>query len=300
MQHKRTRELMERRLSRGRISSSEAAELREHLAACEECRLAYDRRVEIVRAMTGVTPGEPAGFESRALMDETFARLDAPEATSAVSRRWLPSLRLAGAAALVAVVVLAGWFNRERLFPPGDQRASQVLLSRGGETALPGVGLGVSGVDAEGREYEVVESNGVCLRDALRFYVTSRVPAYRYYFLFGLRPDGEIHWYFPSREEQLSFPFPETFPDEGAIAHKVPYEIELWKKHGRGGHVVVGLFSEDPLELVRVERAVETALGKGDLAPRDGSGIESLSSVLGDGVEPATVVLDIIDCGGAE
>jgi len=296
MQHERTRELMERRLDRGGISAPEAAELREHLAACEQCRVAYDHRVEMVRAMTGVTPGEPAGFESRALMDETFARLDAVEAAPAVSRGWLPSLRLAGATALVAVVVLAGWLNRERLFPPQGQRASQVLLSRGGENPLPDVGLGVSGVDAEGREYEIVESRGVCLHDALRFYVTSRTDEYRYYFLFGLRPDGEIHWYFPSREEQKSFSFPET----KTVAHKVPYEIELWKKHGQGGHVVVGLFSKDPLELSRVERAVETALGKGDLDPRDGSGIGSLSSVLGDVVAPAAVALDIIDCGGVQ
>jgi len=296
MQHERTRELMTQRLSRGGISGPEAAELREHLAECEQCRLAYDRRVEMLRAMTGAAPGEPAGFESRTLMDETFARLDATEPATAVSRGWLPSLRLAGAAALVAVVVVAGWLNRERLFPPEDLRSSQVLLSRGGEAALPDVGLGVSGVDDEGQEYEVVESQGVCFQDALRFYITSRTDQYRYYFLFGLRPDGQLQWYFPSRREQVSFPFPET----QAVAHKVPYEIELWKKHRRGGHVGVGLFSKDPLELVRVERAVETALGKGDLDPRDDRGIKSVSSVLGDGVATAAVALDIIDCGGVQ
>lgn len=296
MQHQRTRELMAQRLGREGLSGEEAAELREHLAACEQCRNDYDRRVEALRAMTGVATEEPAGFESRALMNETFARLDALEGAPAASRWWLPSLRLAGAGALVAVVVLAVWVNREQLFAPEDHRAPQVLLSRGADAPLPDVGLGISGVDGDGQEYEIVESDGVCLTDALRFYVTSRTDEYRYYFLFGLHPDGKLKWYFPSREEQVSFPFPEA----QTVAHRVPYEIELWKKHRRGGHVVVGLYSEKPLELERVERAVETALGKGDLDPRNGAGSESVSLFLGDGVATAAVALNIIDCGGVQ
>jgi hypothetical protein len=156
---------------------------------------------------------------------------------------------------------------------------------------LPVAGLGLSGVDSEGREYEVVEGDGLCLADALRFYVRSRKKELSHYFLFGLQQGTGPIWYFPSPEEGESLRL--SGGTDGPVM--VPWEIEVGRRHRPGRLAVVLMLSERPLWL-------ETVAGK--LALRqwreDGweeSAIErDLSGKMGPGVVVTAEIIAVKAC----
>ena len=290
--HAGARRLVERKFGPAGLEPSEASALRTHLAGCGECRSHYDLRVAVLRAVAGVGPAVPLGVESRLLMEETFARL-IPRRQPAV--RGLDALRFAewalggAAAVMLAVLVAYSPLSRQAGVKPHQDN---LLASRGALDELPEVGIGLSGVDFDGREYEVVDSDGACLADGLRFYVTSREADYGHYFLFGLLDDSDVLWYFPLPEERTSY----VIPADSEMPYMVPFELELHGRHRVGSLTVYGLFGSGPVLLEDVASAVERVRRDGALVTA-GDLAEALGSARGAGVLATELTLNIIDCG---
>ncbi len=288
LSNRRAGALMRQRFEPGGISPSDAVALRAHLASCEGCRSAYDRLALVRRLAAGQAADEPLASESRALLAEVLVRAGEP----AVPARggWLFGWRSWGAvaaAAAVAVVVLVSLPRtavRQEMDPTTESRA------RGVDRPLPPVGLGLSGVDPEGLEYEVVESGRVCREDALRFYVTRREPAWGYFFLFGIDGSGAVHWYAPVPEEGVSYALPEAL----GRPEPMPWEVVLRHGHREGPLLVVALFSGEPLGLTAVEAALS---GRGTALLEAPEGAAALAEALGGGVLAATRSTRIIQCG---
>jgi len=287
-------ELIGRKFSPAGLSAEESVSLRGHLASCGSCRSRYDERVAMLRVASGSGEHEPLGLESRLLMEETFSRMgkESPEREGGWDFLRAAHWVLGSATALLLVVLAAQpllYDGRERTRPVSDHE----FLSRGSDAVLPAVGIGLSGIDPEGREYEVVESDGACLQDALRFYVTARKQGYVHYFLFGIQDNERILWYFPLPEEGNSYQIPAT----RTVAHMVPYELELQERHAAGSLTVYGVFSKQPLSFTdvaaRVERLVRSAGGLAGPRLRD-----ALDRLAPKGVLTTSVSLSIISCGG--
>lgn len=292
--HTRARDLIARRVVGAAVAPPDAQWLAEHLGACPDCMDRYDRAEGAVAVMTGMKPDQPQGITSRRLMEDTFAKLADKQPQTRPIWWWLGLNRWVAASMALAVAVTTVWIV-SGTWDKAPTRRPQ-LLSRGGEQPLPAVGFGFSGIDEKGDEYEVVESDGVCLGHALRFYVTAREQSFTHYLIFGVQ-DEDVHWYFPTPEEGLSYELPQV-PGE-RVAHMVPYEIELWKKHRSGAVQLVGLFSDRPLAQASVRNHLErlrdekSAGGKSTLGARIGA-------ALGPGVQAVQAAVEVIDCGGSE
>lgn len=291
IRHAEAMELARRRLAPEGLTGREAEALRVHLRACEECRGQYERRTAVLRAAAGSTAAGALGVESRVLMEETLHRLGLapPQPQQEGLPMWARWVWGTIAALVLLVVVLPP--------SPQDQRGVapdfSYLQSRGAADELPEVGLGLSGVDDRGLEYEVVESQGVCLEDALRFYVTSRNPDIRYYFLFGLQPAGEVLWYFPLPEEGRSY----SIVEGEEIIKMVPFEIELAKRHTPGPLTVVGLFSAEPLSFSAVSVRITELMEREGGEIKVGALANELAGLSGLDVRVATITSEVKACG---
>ncbi len=115
------------------LPAAEAADLDQHLAACAECRRAFDETARIVEELSAL-PAEAAAVSDAAL-DSALARIRLEGATtrpalrSAWAGAWLrrPAWRAAAAACLIAAGALA-WFAIPRA-PDGPHVA---LIEAGG------------------------------------------------------------------------------------------------------------------------------------------------------------------------
>jgi hypothetical protein len=272
----------------GLLQPLEAARLRHHLVDCHECRAAYNRAVAIRRLAAGSRADVPLPGESQMLLNEVLGRRRATpqRVETSIWRHWQWAAGLVAVA--LVVLVAAPWESVDT----GARTPLDELQERGAARSLPGAGLGLSGVDVHGAEYEVVESDGICRADGLRFYVNRREERYRSYFIFGVDEAGSTHWYAPLPKERESYPLPVTL----GVPEEVPFEIVLQERHPAGRLVVVALFSDGPLAW----EAVAAALPKYSAALLDSpeEGAISLARELGPDVLPTTRLTRIITCGG--
>jgi len=222
------------------------------------------------------------------LRREVLGRLaGSPEPAATLRWRYL-QWAVGLAATAVVVFVLAPWGS----VPSNSGSPADHSQERGAVRALPGAGFGLSGIDGDGAEYEVVESNGICREDALRIYVNRREEDYRHYFLFGVDARGAVHWYAPLPEEEESYTLPEVMGRPVAV----PFEFLLKRGYSTGPLVVVGLFSDDPLAWRLVSGLIFQHSALLHESPEEGARV--LADKLGSEVLPATLLTRIISCGG--
>lgn len=227
-------------------------QMRALLREDDVARTLYDEAVVAHRLAVGADPEQQSGFERERMMSVVLDQAVGQEAsegvlawlTSAVSMRWL------GVAATVAIVVLMvrPWTSTE----PGDD-----LRARGGEsaeTAQPLVGFGVSGVTADGREYEVVASGELSMDDHIRVTYTNEDPLLGHLFLLGLQADNPLIWYAPLPPDETT----SVTIDRGKGA--LPFEIRVGARHRAGPVKMVALFTAQPVSTQRVERALDSSL----------------------------------------
>ncbi len=241
--HSRARALTARYLDPRRPwTGADAAALRAHLAACDPCRAAYDEAVCAHRALVGGDPAVPSGFEARRQLDALLG--PAPDAAPPLLWRWLRPGAYALTAALVALAVPFGpWWPAE---PPPQPR--------GAASAAPVAGLGVSGVDQHGREYEVLASAGAHRGDWLRFSysIDAAAPAApTHLFVFGLQPGAPPLWYAPMPPDEAA-----SLPVAPGRFVALPFESRLSPRHADGPLTVVALFTRRPLTLDQVAAAL--------------------------------------------
>lgn len=272
----------------GDLSSAQAEALRTHLLDCGDCRALYDRAAAVRRVAAGGSAGTPLPSETSLLLAEVMRQMRRqPEPSQAPfwhGWKWAAGI----AVAALVLFVVAPWHHLPHESGPRQERVQE----RGAVRTLPAAGLGLSGVDRDGAEYEVVESDGICQQDFLRFYVNRREESMRHYFVFGVDELGRVHWYAPLPAERESYPLADEFGKPIAV----PYQIELEHEHEPGLLVVVALFSPAPLDWNSVDALLPQHLAALLEAPAEGA--EALANGLGRGVLPAVRQTRIISCGG--
>jgi hypothetical protein len=288
--HTRFGKLLERRWLGSGLTAGESAKLKAHRDKCQDCRDEYGRQTAQYRAACNLPLDQLSGREENLLLEEVLVQ------AGVTSPKTVPSLFILhpswtggiAAAAAVLLIVLSGVFQS-----PVNLTALKhdALNTRGAPVHLPAAGLGLSGVDPGGQEYEILESGRVCLEDTLRFYVTVR-EEYRYYFIFALESDKAL-WYFPLPEEHSSYLL-DSIP---VFSHPVAHEIQLAHRHVEGPLTVVALFSHEPLKHRDVSHIVRHHLpqlpeGTPDII------VKELEQVLGPDVLAVSHQTRIIACGG--
>jgi len=254
----------------------------------ERCPDTADRVGLVAEAVRRVTHGDPSaatGAERRGLFEEVMARR---ERGRVLCPRRIHVFGWAGAAAAaVLVAVLLVPLGQELRTPPAP---TEHVAVRGELDALPVAGLGISGVDLRGGEYEVLHEDGLCPADALRFYLTVRDECTAHYALFGVQDLDDPTWYAPVPRDSGS----PALPDVPALTWMVPFEIEADGTHEPGLLSVVCILSEEPISFQRLEAAWAAA---------DGDDVTSRAAAAGAALDAGTIrvlveeieILD--DCG---
>jgi len=210
-----------------------------------------ERITEGVRRLTHGDRSAATGAERRALFDAVMERRGAEQP----SPRRLAIVGWAGAAvaAAIALLVIIPWGAG---VPTSDGPQEHVAV-RGTAEELPVVGLGISGVDADGAEYEVVHGDGVCASDALRLYLTARDARTPHFVVFGIQDIDDPTWYAPAPRDTAA----PRIPEVPALAWVLPFEIVVDGTHAPGPVSVVCILSEEPIHFSALEAAWRDADG---------------------------------------
>jgi hypothetical protein len=260
-----------------RFTAGMDRDMRGHLRGCDVCRSAYDRRVSLHRLFSGGTVDMPSGLE-RSRMQAVL--LDGVHATApAPWRVWLSGLALAGAATAAILLV-----NRATVVPlpsPGDGSESRLtddyIGSRGGAHADVTVGIGVSGVTEDGREYEVLASPGLYLDDYLRITTSREVGHHAFVAVVGLQEGRPPIWYSPNPEEGETRSMPVAQERSVPLGGKAdPIEFKVAARHGAGHLVVAAIFTDTPIPVDVLAAALPSgAVTMGDSAGKVALPIEA-------------------------
>lgn len=237
-------------------SESRDKKMRQGLRENEGARAYYNERVVGHRLLVGADPAHPSGFESERLLTSLLDGA-APERSASRASMWIRiSPLLAGAAALFIF-----------LQPPSDTTGSipnvtqsaetphaEYLGARGVQAADIPAGLGIEGVPiAGGVGYEVVNSAGIWIGDALRLRTLNTDPRLAYLFVFAMQAKGECLWYAPLPAEGQSLPIQQ--------GKRALFDIvDLKGSHDPGALRVFAIFSETPLAVDKVKSTFENNL----------------------------------------
>lgn len=240
--------------------------LREWAQSSDEARNTYGKRVLAHRLMLGLDSETPSRVEQDRMRNTTVAR-SMGDATPDQSFFSLQALAPLGAALLVLVVAVPALMQDEGMegtkdrysSPPSPSIHSQgteYLGTRGGEGKVEArAAIGLAGVRASDntREYEVLHQQAY-LADRLRFSYRCTDSTLNKLFLFG-EQDGEIIWYFPlpsaGEKESISV----SCATHGS-REQIEGDTALKSRHKSGKLKVYGIFTEQPLSLEEVERAL--------------------------------------------
>ncbi|MGM0578468.1 MAG: hypothetical protein ACQEXJ_22280 [Myxococcota bacterium] len=246
--HRRTRRLVRRYLDPRRPwDRRRDAALREHLRDCEPCRDHYRRAVVAHRLMVGGDADTPSGFETRRQMDAVL-----PAEGPRVTKR--PAVVvgvLAGAAAAAALVLTVLPPRADEASGPATSPETLDLRTRGGEEERPAAGLGVSGVDADGAEYEILASDGVRRGDWLRLSYSNDREDLDHLAVTGLQADREPILYAPAPPDET-----ESLSIGTGRTVTLPFEAAVGDDHAVGPLRLVALFTADPLGAAALEAAL--------------------------------------------
>jgi hypothetical protein len=224
------------------LSKAENVALRQHLATCAACAGQWLRLQKILGEHLGMGVQRSTAYQRDVLFSQVWdsvkdSAVAAEQPTPGLFHQWTLVVRGVLALGLIMAIVLV-----PRL-PEPDRNSRGPGTTRGSNAVLPGAALGLSGVDSEGMEYEVVQAGEICQHHGLRLYARVRQPELRFVFVFALQ-DGstEPTWYFPNEEEDRSlevrdFDAPWVFPEE----------IPISPNHGPGPLTVVSVFGRRPL-----------------------------------------------------
>ncbi len=256
--HFRTHRLLKRYVLGPSLGHNSSVRVATHLTHCDACRTRYDALTARLQQVSGMAAHRSTQWQRDALFERVMGELPAISDASSVGAGaqvnsvvpMFPAWRLGiAAAAMVALVVTvwARWPYPQSQFAVDSDEYAAV---RGGVDDLPAAAFGVSGVDPQGGEYEVVFSEGVCPQDALRFYARVRDPEFSHVLLFAIQEQNvEPLWYFPDSTTVRTFEVPES-----AEPWLFPDEIPLAPNHAAGALLVVGVFARNEVSVDQLEQ----------------------------------------------
>ena len=244
----------------------------------EACASEYDRQVTLHRALVGADPMLPSGHEQQRMMSAVLDAVSvtesafAPIPTPSPLFRWLRPMMgvLAGACAVLAVVV--GMSDDTTILRVPDEA---VVNSRGSGFFDLTVGVGVSGVTEDGREYEAVHGDGVYMDDYMRIYSTRAIEDWPLILVVGLQRGRAPIWYHPDPEHGTGrsqrVELGQSVPLGGS---DVPFEFKVSGRHTPGALQVLGIFSGRAQTVERVAAALaDYEVLRGAMTAADGGTI---------------------------
>jgi len=235
-----------------RLSADDRAFLRGYASRMPDGDGPSERVAEAVRRLIHGDPEVATGAERRILFEEIMERREG-QRTTAPSTFLVFGWAGAVAAASLVALLLIPW-DAPRLT---DGDPSEHVAVRGAQDMLPAAGLGISGVDPEGSEYEVIHGEGLCAADALRFYLTVRDDRTPHYVLFGVQDLDDPMWYLPTPREAAA----PVVPEIPTRVWMIPFEIEVSGTHDAGPVSIVCILSEEPIQFASLEAAWRDADG---------------------------------------
>ena len=228
MNHEEFEALIRAQFIEGPLDPKQQVRLRDHLRTCEACKQVYDRYTSIEQ-----------GLEDRTTSSAQLERLKALGAPVPQRKRpWLPLVALAAGVLIVSVVI-----GRPPSEPTGFQARS------GDGTVTPTVEI-YRWVDARPKPLGETLERG----DGMLFaYSNPQGSKYRYLLIAGLDAAGKAHWYHPAYEH------PEQQPMSIPIRAGADIELKerVHNKHAPGPLKICAIFSEGPLAVREVDRALE-------------------------------------------
>ena len=246
--HRQTRRRMLQYFAGPGLSQSQSASMRLHLETCSACAGEWEQLQQFLGEHIGAGPERSTAHQREALFSRVWdsvkdSAAPAEQPAPGLFNQWTFVLRGVLALGLVLALVLVPRF----LEPDRDPRVPGT--TRGSNAVLPGAALGLSGVDAAGMEYEVVQAGEICQHHGLRLYARVRQPDLRFVFVFALQ-DGAADptWYFPNEDEQWSLEVPES-----DSAWVFPAEIPVQPNHHPGPLTIVSVFGSRPLSVEDVD-----------------------------------------------
>jgi hypothetical protein len=235
-----------------RWSREDDVQMRDALRESETLRSLYDKRVVAHRLMLGLDPETPSHVEQDRQMAATVRIALHAEAAVEESAWALPTwtMPLAGmaAAALVAIVVTSNPTSTPTPIsgePTTSSPHEEYLGIRSGSRKDVRAGIGVSGIDAKGREYEV-QHDRAWIQDRIRFFYRCEDNQLAHLFLFGLQNDENPRWYYPlpAEGEHASIP---TRCASNSQRTQLQGDTLLANRHVAGSLTIVGIFTEAPI-----------------------------------------------------
>jgi hypothetical protein len=225
--------LIDRHFARRSTAVAEGR-LRVHLATCPDCRAYYDRHLLLER----LDPSRPG--PQRRLRDA----LGLPRRTRLLDRR--VALSVAGLALAAAAALLA--------IGPWRSPVGQEFAVRGNSSGEIGQLL-VYRLPSTGAPQLVTDEFSA--RDQLGFAYRN-LTARRYLAVFAVDEHQHVYWYHPAWTSAASHPR-SIAAETGPLLHELPEAIS----HDLDGHSlqIVALFTDQPLDVQEVERALATPGG---------------------------------------
>jgi hypothetical protein len=232
---------------RGRLATADQAAMRAHLPGCGVCRTRYDRHLlygQLTRR----------GLSARERLARGLGlRVPSP---ARPARIW-PAAGLA-AAAVAALLIFV--------------RVRSTDVERGGDPAArggrdPGAALWVYRLDPAGAP--TLADRRVSAADELAF-AYANPGGRRYLSVFAVGERGQIYWYYPA--------WPAGAPPPQAMRAQAgpgPYELPEAIRHRLAGHrlALYAVFSDEPVSVTAVERAVGAGRGSPDAAIPRGAAV---------------------------
>lgn len=244
----------------GRWTAKEDRTLRELVREHASAREVHDRAVLTHRMMVGADPDLPSGFEQQRMMNTLMEALPLPKMAAepaAEARRpwwavWLRPLSVGAAALALGLVLLVSSSRVEQIVSPDVSiDPADILLPRGPGGFELTVGIGISGVAGDAREYEALQpGTSLYIEDRMKITTTRQVDDYPYVLVFGLQPSRPTIWYYPdpAEGEHGSQPVPQDkFVPLGPTGAGI--EFQLGGRHVTGPLTVIAVFSRQPVQV---------------------------------------------------
>lgn len=251
------------------LSPEREQKMRAHLRDCADCRAVYDAQANAEQRVLGVQESQSLANQrvlqsvmQHQTLQGAVTREKETQTSCVALRFWRQILAFGLGSTALAAALFVLVINPQ--FLASQQQAG--LRSRGLPTADSSVGLGLSGVRADGTIYDARRPEGLSLDDNLRFSYsnncTDEDKAARYLFVFGLDENLQPYWYYPlPNEGSLAHPAQSIAIESGpqVLQRDLPYETALKQRHHVGKFWVFALFSREPIKLVDVEQKIRQA-----------------------------------------
>lgn len=245
----------------------------EHVQQCPPCGTALDQMLAAERALDGVADGLSHRV-MRHMEDAVLAQLAAaPMPKPRVLPRWL-RLSLVASPMLAAAALVMWVGGRHTPAPDADGYTARGLAPSVGASARVRVlcvaSQPTTHVQADAQS-DATDASLTCgLQDVLAFAVrTDPGTPYRYLFLLGINGSGQPRWYHPRPEDGVSIALPEEPTDSLQLTG-----VRLGINHAPGTTHIHALFTQSPLQVSRVEEALQA--GNLDSALPPGSMVQTL------------------------